>query len=73
MKWMNSYLNSTHHLQLALVETENPSVQKPDTRKMNEFLKETVFFFIFGLVSYFLFLNFERREFYVSLITGNTK
>ena len=48
-------------------------VQKPETRKMNEFLKETIFSLSFVLVSCFLFLNFARREFYVFPITGNTK
>ena len=41
----------------ALVKPENPLVQKSKTRKMNEFSKETVFFFTFcSTCSFFLFV-----------------
>ena len=52
------------------LKPENPLVQKSKTRKMNEFSKETVFFFTFcstGLVVFsFLFLNLAQQEFYFS-------
>ena len=45
----------------ALVKPENPLVQKSKTRKMNEFSKETVFFFTFCSTCSFLLFVFKPR------------
>ena len=44
-----------------MVQPENPLVQKPETLKLNEFLKETVFFCIFCF-SFVLFVFKISRD-----------
>ena len=46
-------------------------MQKPETRKMNEFVKETVFFFIFCLS--FLFFVFKFRATGILCFPNNRK
>ena len=60
------------------MQPENPLVQKPETLKLNEFLKETVFFCIF--CSNFVLFVFKFRATgilcfrnWLKYATGNTK
>ena len=53
----------------ALTQPGNPLVPKPDTRKMNEFWKETIFFLIFCSCFLLFVLIFVRKGYIVFSIS----
>ena len=61
-----------------MVQPENPLVQKPETLKLNEFLKETVFFCIFCFSFVLFVFKFRATGIlcfrnWLKYATGNTK